>query len=88
MDHDPDKHDDRAVALALAAHHLVEKGGRQSGAGVSGAVRHGREPQRRKTADEEIEAHYARKEARKRCVQAERERARRRPIGDFDPRYA
>lgn len=26
MDHDPDKHDDRAIALALAAHRLVERG--------------------------------------------------------------
>ena len=25
MDHDPDKHDDRAMALALAAHHLVNR---------------------------------------------------------------
>jgi phage FluMu gp28-like protein len=25
MDHDPDRHDDRAVALALAAHHLVTR---------------------------------------------------------------
>jgi hypothetical protein len=40
MDHDPDKHDDMAVALALAAHYLVERGGRQSGGGVSGAVDH------------------------------------------------
>lgn len=25
MDHDPDKHDDRAIALALAAHHLLSR---------------------------------------------------------------
>jgi len=25
MDHDPDKHDDRAIALALAAHHLLNR---------------------------------------------------------------
>ena len=25
MDHDPDKHDDRAIALALASHHLVNR---------------------------------------------------------------
>ena len=25
MDHDPDKHDDRAIALALAAHRLLER---------------------------------------------------------------
>ena len=25
MDHDPGRHDDRAVALALAAHHLVSR---------------------------------------------------------------
>jgi hypothetical protein len=26
MDHDPDKHDDRAIALALAAHQLLDRG--------------------------------------------------------------
>lgn len=29
MDHDPDKHDDRAIALALASHHLVNRPKRQ-----------------------------------------------------------
>lgn len=29
MDHDPDKHDDHAISLALAAHHLLE--GRSDG---------------------------------------------------------
>ena len=28
MDHDPGRHDDRAIALALAAHRLVERGER------------------------------------------------------------
>lgn len=32
MDHDPDKHDDRAIAIALAAQHLLERGPRRSGA--------------------------------------------------------
>jgi phage FluMu gp28-like protein len=31
MDHDPDKHDDRAIALALAAHALVEQPRRVAG---------------------------------------------------------
>jgi len=34
MDHDPDKHDDRAIALALAAHRLLERSS-------SGVVAHG-----------------------------------------------
>jgi len=25
MDHDPDKHDDQAIALALAANHLITR---------------------------------------------------------------
>jgi phage terminase large subunit-like protein len=39
LDHDPDKHDDRAIALALAAHHLVERSGQRSAGAVAGAVR-------------------------------------------------
>ena len=35
IDHDPDRHDERAIALALAAHHLVERGSRRSGGGVT-----------------------------------------------------
>src|SRR5207249_3043647 len=27
IDHDPDKHDDRAIALSLAAQHLIERQG-------------------------------------------------------------
>ena len=33
MDHDPDRHDDHAISLALAAHHLLE--GIQSGGAVT-----------------------------------------------------
>jgi phage terminase large subunit-like protein len=36
MDHDPDKHDDRAIALALAAHQLLDRG--QTGSFGSGPV--------------------------------------------------
>jgi phage terminase large subunit-like protein len=39
LDHDPDKHDDRAIALALAAHHLVERSGKRSGGSVAGVIR-------------------------------------------------
>jgi phage FluMu gp28-like protein len=28
MDHDPDQHDDRAIALALATHNLLDRSGR------------------------------------------------------------
>ncbi len=41
IDHDPGEHDDRAIALALAAHRLVEQGGRSRRAGVLGAIFHG-----------------------------------------------
>jgi len=40
LDHDPDRHDDRAVALALAAHRLFERSGRRSEASLAGVIRH------------------------------------------------
>src|SRR5581483_7304710 len=39
MDHDADRHDDQAIALALVAHSLVEDGPGQPGVGVTAAER-------------------------------------------------
>lgn len=100
MDHDSGRHDDRAIALALAAHHLVADAISETGAGVVGAVVRGavREPL---TVDEQIAA-YERE--RPRWLQAWKDgpesepgdeqdlavleaEARRREPGYRDPRY-
>jgi hypothetical protein len=39
LDHDPDRHDDRAIALALAAHRLVEKAPSGVGGGAIALIR-------------------------------------------------
>jgi hypothetical protein len=86
LDHDPDKHDDRAIALALAAHHLVERSTRVSRAGISGVVyrdyRHLQAP-REPSVDEQIAAYHAMKAAKR----ARRETDRRREAASYrDPR--
>ena len=74
LDHDPDKHDDRAIALALAAHELVERGGRHSAAGVAGVVYHDRRHRPELTVEGAIADFYAEKDRRRRIREAERRR--------------
>jgi phage terminase large subunit-like protein len=74
LDHDPDRHDDRAIALALAAHELVERSGRHSAAGIAGVFYHDRRLAQELTVEDQLAAYHAAKERRRRIGEAERRR--------------
>jgi phage terminase large subunit-like protein len=85
IDHDAGRHDDRAIALALAARELVERGSRRGFSGLVVAVEPAPWERRPPTVEQELRA--AQREKRRREVA--REAWRRREAATFvDPRYA